>query len=115
MLAILNFQVRIYELVLFFSGRAIFKSAVMIFVNKLFSHLYLTYLFLYFIGAYEYYYHRNKQHSNPLYCDICSGEFKSKEKLRVHKINKHLNDNEKPYVCSICGKGMYFNETFSYR
>ena len=86
-----------------------------IFVNKLFSHLYLTYLFLYFIGAYEYYYHRNKQHSNPLYCDICSGEFKSKEKLRVHKINKHLNDNEKPYVCSICGKGMYFNETFSYR
>ena len=44
-------------------------------------------------------------HSNTLYCDLCGGEFKSKEKLRVHKINKHLEDHEKPYVCSICGKG----------
>ena len=59
----------------------------------------------FFPGAYQYYYHRNTVHTNPLYCDLCNGEFKSKEKLRVHKINKHLEEHEKPYVCSICGKG----------
>ena len=48
---------------------------------------------------------RNKEHPTTVFCDICGSEFKSKEKLRVHKINKHLSDEQKPYVCSICGKG----------
>ena len=47
---------------------------------------------------------RNKEHPTTVFCDICGSEFKSKEKLRVHKINKHLSDEQKPYVCSICGK-----------
>ena len=58
-----------------------------------------------FPGAYLYYYHRNKEHAATVFCDICNVGFKTKEKLRVHKINKHLTDDQKPYVCSICGKG----------
>lgn len=58
-----------------------------------------------FPGAYLFYYHRNKEHGQVVYCDLCGDEFKTKEKLRVHKINKHLSDHQRPYVCSICGKG----------
>ena len=58
-----------------------------------------------FPGAYLYYYHRNKEHGATLFCELCNQGFRTKEKLRVHKINKHLEDEQKPYVCSICGKG----------
>ena len=58
-----------------------------------------------FPGAYLFYYHKNKEHATVVFCDVCGDEFKTKEKLRVHKINKHLSDDQKPYVCSICGKG----------
>jgi uncharacterized Zn-finger protein len=40
-----------------------------------------------------------------VYCDLCGENFKTKEKLRVHKINKHLSEHQKPYVCTICGRG----------
>ena len=42
-----------------------------------------------FPGAYLYYYHRNKEHAATVFCDMCNIGFKTKEKLRVHKINKH--------------------------
>ncbi len=47
-------------------------------------------------------------HYALLYCDLCGEEFKGKEKLRVHKINKHLENHQKPYVCAICGKGFAY-------
>ena len=58
-----------------------------------------------FPGAYQFYYHNSKVHSEVHKCDVCGQEFKGREKLKVHKINKHLEDHQKPYVCSLCGKG----------
>ena len=46
-----------------------------------------------------------QEHAATVFCELCNQGFKTKEKLRVHKINKHLEDNQKPYVCSMCGKG----------
>ena len=58
-----------------------------------------------FPGAYQFYYHNSKVHSEVHKCDVCGQEFKGREKLKVHKINKHLEDHQKPYVCSLCGRG----------
>ena len=58
-----------------------------------------------FPGAYQFYYHNSKVHSEEHKCDVCGQVFKGREKLKVHKINKHLEDHQKPYVCSLCGKG----------
>lgn len=74
------------------------------FVENLCTYLVCHFHWL-FLGAYLYYYHKNKFHTVSVFCDVCGTEFKSKEKLRVHKINKHLKDEQKPYVCSLCGKG----------
>ena len=46
-----------------------------------------------------------QEHGATVFCELCNQGFRTKEKLRVHKINKHLEDEQKPYVCSICGKG----------
>ena len=58
-----------------------------------------------FPGAYQFYYHNSKVHSEVHKCDVCGQTFKGREKLKVHKINKHLEDHQKPYQCSLCGKG----------
>ena len=50
-----------------------------------------------FPGAYLYYYHNNKVHFETAECDVCHQKFKGRERLRIHKINKHMKDEEKPY------------------
>ena len=66
-----------------------------------------TWCDLEFPGAYLYYYHNNKVHFEVSKCDVCGQTFKGREKLRIHKINKHMKDSEKPYVCGVCGKGKH--------
>jgi hypothetical protein len=48
-----------------------------------------------FPGAYLFYYHNSKVHFEVSTCDICGQDFKGREKLKVHKINKHLEDHQK--------------------
>ena len=51
-----------------------------------------------FPGAYQFYYHNSKIHFEVNTCDICGQDFRGREKLKVHKINKHLEDHQK--VCA---------------
>ena len=63
--------------------------------------LYDIYIFLFLISKNV----KFQEHGATVFCELCNQGFRTKEKLRVHKINKHLEDEQKPYVCSICGKG----------
>ena len=49
--------------------------------------------------------HYNRYHTATLQCDVCGAECKGRSKLRIHKINKHMEEHQKPFVCSMCGKG----------
>jgi uncharacterized membrane protein YvbJ len=48
-----------------------------------------------FPGAYLLYHHNNKKHAATVSCDICGKSGMRKEKLKGHKINKHMQDHEK--------------------
>ena len=42
-----------------------------------------------------------RAHEEKAICDICNKEVRN---LKFHKLNKHTNDEEKPFQCSECGK-----------
>ena len=56
-------------------------------------------------GAYYLGTHTRVKHSERATCDICGKTGIKKEKLAAHKIDAHLPDNERPFICSYCGKG----------
>jgi len=49
--------------------------------------------------------HKAKVHTELLTCDVCGIQRKGRGRMRLHKINKHMEEHEKPFICSICGKG----------
>ena len=40
-------------------------------------------------------------------CTICGKLFGTKYKMKTHMISVHTEDHLKPFICSICHKGMY--------
>jgi len=58
-----------------------------------------------FIGHHLLAAHLSKNHTEMLQCDVCGTECKGRTRLRLHKINKHMEDHQKPFQCTICGKG----------
>ena len=49
--------------------------------------------------------HIGRDHCEPAQCEHCPKMFRNKENLRKHILRMHTENDKKPHICDICGKG----------
>ena len=58
-----------------------------------------------FPTSYALEYHKKRKHGQFL-CDLCPYNTRISDKLKLHVLNMHTKDEDKPFHCKICGKGL---------
>ena len=53
--------------------------------------------------------HHMDFHQSPIVCDQCGKTFKRKKNLRIHIINVHTADKDRPFRCKLCPRGFLDN------
>lgn len=56
--------------------------------------------------------HFNRNHLHRLSCEFCAKEFSNNSKLKVHIYSVHTENDAKPFICGVCGKGFGRREHF---